>query len=481
MSLNSTQRFVLFFVPYLILFFITSQNALFWDTVQFGGDHPNWYYSTHFQHLLLPDFCDSGHLPGFGIYLALIWEIFGRGLFQDHAAMLPFLALIVWQAVRLGELLFPQEHKKSFALGLVLLTQSVLLTQCTLVSPDVALIGFFLFGVNAILKNNKLQLTIAAIALAMISNRAISVTICLYIFAAYYTIKKQSVPLNKWLPYLFKEVLFFLPAALIALSYFAYHYHVKGWLAAPIHSEWKKSFSMDDSSRMPFNIMVLGWRILELGNVFTVIIFCTTLLLWFKKKIQFRDARNKTIAQSLLVLTIALFFLTAFSLIFNFRLLAQRYLMPFSFSVGMLAVFLLFQSGLKRKKLLIAMMVLIQLSGHFWTYPQNRSQGWDATLGHLFYYPMRKDFVQYMKQNNITKEEVATAGCMTQSEYRADILTDTTNYKDIETDSGKYVWYCNVANALNKTLPYYYEHCKVVKKERQGFVEMILFKRPDHQ
>src|ERR1700744_3344019 len=108
MNLSSTQKFLLFFIPYLILFGITSHNALFWDTVQFGGDHPNWYYSTHFKYLLLPDFCDSGHLPSFGMYIAFVWEIFGRGLFQSHAAMLPFIAMIIWQAIRLEKVLLPQ-------------------------------------------------------------------------------------------------------------------------------------------------------------------------------------------------------------------------------------------------------------------------------------------------------------------------------------------------------------------------------------
>jgi hypothetical protein len=92
---------------------------------------------------------------------------------------------------------------------------------------------------------------------------------------------------------------------------------------------------------------------------------------------------------------------------------------------------------------------------------------------------MRKDFMAYMKQQGIQKQEVATSGNMAKSEYRTDILTDTIDYKDIETDSGKYVWYCNVANSLNKSVSYYYEHLEVVKEEKRGHVVMVLFKRPD--
>ncbi|MFA6060752.1 MAG: hypothetical protein WC756_21325 [Taibaiella sp.] len=479
MNFSSTRKFLLFFIPYLILFCITSQNALFWDTVQFGGDHANWYYSTNFQYLLLPDFCDSGHLPTFGMYIAAVWKIFGRGIFQSHAALLPFAAMIVWQSVRVSEFLFPGENKKSTGLTLVLLTQAVLMTQCTLVSPDVMLVALFLLAVNSILKGNKVYLTIAIIGLALVSNRAIMLAIALYFFSVYVTVRKLNLPIKKWFSYLFKEIIYFLPAAIIALCYFAYHYHMKGWVAAPIHSTWKKSFSMDDISRMPMNIVTLGWRIVELGNIVTVIVLCFTLFLWWKGKIRFKDANSKMMAQCLLVLLLTVFFLTAFTLIFNFRLIAQRYLMPLYLSIGILAVYLLFLSDFKRKKVLMALMVLVQLSGHFWTYPQEKSQGWEGTLGHLFYYPMRKDFMAYMKQHGIQKQDVATSGNMAKSEYRTDILTDTIDYKDIEADSGKYVWYCNVANSLNKSVHYYYEHLEVVKEEKRGYVVMVLFKRPD--
>src|SRR5690606_24481667 len=135
--------------PYLILYLLSAHNALFWDTLQFAGDHPTWYYDTGFRYLLLPDACDSGHPPAFGMYLAFLWKLAGRSLWVSHTAMLPFIVLLVVQAIRTGELLFPQQKRYAFWATLIVLSESVLLTQCTLVSPDICLMAFFLLALNA--------------------------------------------------------------------------------------------------------------------------------------------------------------------------------------------------------------------------------------------------------------------------------------------------------------------------------------------
>lgn len=479
MRLNSTQKFLLFFIPYFILYCISSHNALFWDTVQFAGDHPNWYYSTNFQYLLLPNSCDSGHPPTFGLCIALIWKIFGRGLFQSHTFMLPFIALIVWQAIRAGDLLFQNNKKAAFFLSLLVLTQSILLTQCTLVSPDIWVAGFFLYTFNGILKQNKWQIMLGVIVLGIISNRAMMCAFTLYLFSLGYGYNVSIKGLQQWFRYAFSKVIPFLPGAIIAISYFTYHYLVKGWVGAPKDSPWAAGFEFVAPKRMAVNMLVLGWRIVDLGNVFTVLTLAVTCFLWWKKKIVFESGQQRNTAFALLILILAMFWITAFPLALYQGLLAHRYLLPLNTIIGVLAIYLLFHSKMRRKNIWIVLMILVQLSGHIWNYPLSISQGWEGRLAYLRFFPLRKDFKDFMLEHSIPKEEVATTGNMTASDYRTEMTDDTTSYKDFEVDSGKYIWYCNVANAMNKAVPYYFQHFEILKREKSGDVEMVLFKRPE--
>jgi hypothetical protein len=42
--------------------------------VQLGSKHADFYFSSHFSGLLLPNDIDSGHIPTFGLYIALVWQ-----------------------------------------------------------------------------------------------------------------------------------------------------------------------------------------------------------------------------------------------------------------------------------------------------------------------------------------------------------------------------------------------------------------------
>lgn len=470
-------KFVFFFVPYLFLYFLTAHNALFWDTMQFAGDHPNWYYDHHFRYLLLPDYCDSGHPPAFGMYLALAWELAGRSLWVSHTAMLPFVLLIVVQAVRTGELLFPQQKRYSFFTTLILLSESVLLTQCTLVSPDVWLMAFFLLALNAIVDRKYGQLLLAVAVMGILSTRAMMCAFVLYLFSLSYNRAAAGQSIGEKLRYLLKQVLPFLPGALLALAYFTYHYYAKGWVGYPKHSTWAGGFEIVPLRRMGINVIVLGWRLIDLGKIATAFVFVIFLLRWLSGKIVF-PADRKLLVRSFFVLFLGLFFLTALPLVLYQGLLTHRYFLPLTTCIALMAMLLIMQSQFKYKSGLILFMVLVQLSGHFWTYPQKMSQGWEGTLGHLYFYDMRKEFRAYMQQEGITKDQVASSSTLMQPDKKIDLGTDTVAFKDFEKDTTAYVWYCNVSNAMNDRVAYYFRNLEIVKREKRGHVEMVLFRRP---
>ncbi len=86
---------------YSILFLCTSGNEFFWDTTQLASKHGHWYYENNFKYLLLPNHLDSGHIPAFGMYIALMWKLFEKSLFISHLAIFPFTLGILYQVYKL--------------------------------------------------------------------------------------------------------------------------------------------------------------------------------------------------------------------------------------------------------------------------------------------------------------------------------------------------------------------------------------------
>lgn len=481
MDFLRNRKFLLFLIPYLFLYFFTARNALFWDTVQFAADHPSWYYDHNFKYFFLPAESDSGHPPTFGMYLALMWKLMGKSLWVSHTAMLPFLIIIVAQAVKLGENLFPANKRFAAFCTAIVLSEAALLSQCTLVSPDIWVAAFFLYGLNSVLRKSPYHLTLAVILMAMLSMRAMMGAFCLYLFSLSYNRKEAGQTIKGIVLYLFRKVWPFVPGGLLAVSFFVAHYYAKGWAGhPPPSSTWGGGFVIMPFPRILLNVVILFWRIVDIGKILTVLVFLVLCLKWLFRKNILDGSEDRNTLQSLFILVLSLFLITALPLAPYQGLLTHRYFIPLYFSIAVFALYLLFHSQWKRKVLIASLMVLVQLSGNFWTYPQQISQGWDSTLGHLPFYSLRKEFRAYMKQNGIEKNDVATSFTLVQSDSRIDLKGDTLPFRDFETDSTQYVWYCNASNAMNKVVGYYLDNFDVVKQERKGNVEMILFKRKNN-
>ncbi len=193
-----------FFALIIAATWLVRDNFFFWDTMQLASQHAHFFYeNTHFSTFLLPDDMDSGHPPTFGFYLALMWRLFGKSLTVSHLSMLPFLIGSIWQAWKLGEKTVGEGWTLWFLL--LLSVCPVVAGQAVLVSPDIALLFFFLMALNAIFDANDAnnsndfndsndskfyfdsQLAIAILGLSAISMRGMMVVFALFIF--YFLIK----------------------------------------------------------------------------------------------------------------------------------------------------------------------------------------------------------------------------------------------------------------------------------------------------
>lgn len=403
MTKNLKQQ-ILAALPYLlvsVLFISTSGNSFFWDTVQLASKHATFYYTNNFSELLLPNHLDSGHITTFGMYIALVWKVFGRSLLVSHLAMLPFVIGIVFQ-LRVLCKRFIDPNYLTFGLFLVLLDPT-LLSQMTLVSPDVVLVFFFLLCVNAIFVNNRWLICLSVCFLFLTSMRGMMVSSCLLLLDL-----SQNTSLTKNIrstsSQLLKRSILYVPALLIFIVFSTAHYLEKGWIGYHADSPWMNSFEAVDMKGVIRNFGILGWRLLDFGRIGAWLVGLL-LVLMYRKRI-FQNKSTRVLFYFFLVLVILL----PLNMLWANNLVGHRYLLPIYLTFSIFVASILFSPYVHRriKNTLGIAWAVILLTGNLWIYPDTISQGWDSTLAHLPYYDLRQKTIAYLDKNEINTSDVTS-------------------------------------------------------------------------
>lgn len=456
------------FVPLLAGLTYASRNQVFfWDTVQFAGKHGLWFFEHDFSTLLLPAEIDSGHPPVFGWYLATVWKLFGKSLATSHWAMFPFLVGIVWQLSRLARQLF--DHIPGYWLLLIALSDPVLLGQSLLVSPDIALVFFFLWAVNCLLREETLLLAIACTGLAAVSTRGMMMVAA---FGAFEMITHwSSLKGSSWSDRLF-GLLPFLPAAIFSFIFLLAHYRASGWIGYHPDSPWAPSFGRVDAAGFLRNGAVFLWRWLDFGRL---VLWLGIIYLWW--------GRPKVLsapAAPVLRLLISVTALLSISFFLYTGLQAHRYLLP-AFLLFSVFVLLLADRWLPagKKTVFLWVMLLGLLSGNLWVYPDRISQGWDATAAHWPYYSLRDQALAYLKKAQIPLEEVGTAfPDIGPLKYR-DLSGTEQGFKEKDLDTDRWILYSNVMNDFSDAeIEALHRHWVAQMRLQWGQIYFSLYRRP---
>ncbi|MGC4040124.1 MAG: hypothetical protein QM710_04860 [Flavobacterium sp.] len=457
-----------------LLVYINKENGFFWDTIQLGLGHASFFYSNDFSQLLLPDGIDSGHIPAFGMYIALVWKFFGRSIEASHLAMLPFALGIVWQLTILCKRFIPERYL-GLAVMLIFIDAS-LMSQITLVSPDVCLVFFGLLCLNSILKNNRSLITISVIFLFLTSMRGMMLSFCFVFVDIYVNIGYLHLLKSAKIKALFKRSFLYLPALLIFICFSMYHYRAKGWIGYHKDSPWAACFErVDDFKGLLFNIGLLGWRILDFGRIALWIVFA---ILVFRYKSQIiKDKKNHVL---FFVFAVVLLLLPL-NMLWAKGLLMHRYLMPIYLIFALLTAAVLFSDYVapKLRNILIAVWIIISLSGNFWIYPPKVSNGWDATLGHLPYYKLRLQAIDYLGTEKIDPKEVDT---FFPNYYKLDDIDLDNDQRSFDAytigNGSEYIFYSNIFNISDEEYDYIFNNYTSIKDfKNNGVIVSILKKK----
>jgi hypothetical protein len=339
------------------------------------------------------------------------------------------------------------------------------------VSPDVLLVAFFLLTLVGILEQNTFIKLIGAIGLALISSRS-QVLLLALIFLN--VIQEWRLHKNRSAQNIFESLAGFLPGVFLVLFYSLYHYIQKGWIGYHADSPWAPSFELVGAVGFIKNIFVFGWRLIDLGHIFT---FIPAVITW----VHYRKSPKKHILlEYLFVLLIILYLFSLPQLVYQ-GLLAHRYFLPIYLVNGMIAIIGVqtFMSKKQTQNSLVCMvLVLGMMSGHLWNYPRTIAQGWDSKLSYIPYNNLVTKAKSYIDFLNINYNEVGTAFPSLHSEYFTHLNNNTRKFKPKDIGEDLYILYSNVMNDYtDREIRELFTNWEILMAWKESDVEVILFKR----
>jgi len=461
-----------FFLFFILLTWATSDNIFFWDTIQLGAKHAIFYYENNFSEILLPDSFDSGHIPAFGMYLALCWKLFGKSLLVSHFSMLPFLLGIVWQSYLLVKKYISRKYL--FLALIIFLADPTLLGQAILISPDIPLVFLFLMGLNSVLRNNNLLLILSITGLFLVSMRGMMVAFAIFLLDIIFNIQFSGI--KKVVIQLLKKSRVYLPGFIIFLAFSIYHYKMKGWIGYHDDSPWSESFVKVELMGILYNLGIFAWRLWDFGRIILWIVFLFIVVSQFRKL-----KLDKTFHQLLIILLVVGVSLSISFILYKY-LSGHRYILPVYLAFSLLTPYLVFEK-LKSKKtryFMFSLMLVALLSGNFWIYPSRIAQGWDASLAHLPYYKLRDNMMNYMEENGIELEDVGSAFPNNMKQKYIQLNDSDKKHCELNLEKNQYILYSNVYNDFSDEQVDQMENNFILEKgmKKRG-VFIRLYRRPD--
>lgn len=431
-------------VTYVLLFLMTSSNYYFWDTILLTSTGAHWYYLNDFAYLIMPEFYSGMeirgtiHPPLACLLTAVMWKIFGYKLWVSHflALLMGFLLLYnTWKL--LGNFISNQNKGWVF---LILLTEVTVLAQYVIPSPDFILLTGFILSLRGVFSNKKWILAIGLILFCGSSIRGVFAGFFFFIAHLYYVLSSRDeknikqVLVDFFLPYLPFLSLFF-------IFYINYFIEYPWWI-------FEKSNTISGHYSMPEsietimkNFAVFGVRTIEYGRIALCLCFLFILYYLFRKKIEL-TLNEKTLLFLLLLLN-GLYFVFVFITQMPF---SARYFMPQFFALALftLSVSIRYLTS-KKRKILILTILLFQITGHFWIYPEKIAQPWDCTLAHLPYYELRKECFDYIDKEKIDYEKISAGFALYGNRRYIELIDED---KRIASDKKlkEYVIYSNISN-----------------------------------
>ncbi len=463
-------------IPFLLFFILftayVSNNFFFWDTINLVAAPATFFYENNFRSFILPNQIDTGHVPLLAIYIAKVWQFFGKSLAIAHFAILPFILGIVYQVYLLAKRFIGTSYVLVLTM-LLILVDPTFLSQAAMISPDIVLLFCFLLALNAVFENRKMLLMFALIGLFLISMRGIVAAFAIFLIDFIFSLRRQhfrGFPLHL----LLMKSLFYTFPFLLFIGYHFYHYKATGWFWSHPNSAWEAGRVTNDFNGAIYNIGIFAWRILDFGRVLVVFALLIMAIMYRKKLL-----RESTSLQ-LLILIIVSVFIFIIPFLYYQQLTGHRYLLPFYLLILLAAGYYTNKviTSSVVKKSIFGVLTVSLLAGNFWVYPNKIAQGWDASLAHLPFYSLQLEMNDYLDANEIPYHEVGAAFPVLGNHAIIFMEEDIRSFKPKNIGKDNYILYSNVFNGFSDAeLDALYSGYKPIYELNSSTVFLQLFER----
>jgi len=472
---NKKNLFFLILVTlvYVILQIVCINNCYFWDNVQQISKEAHWFYINEFHSIPLPenssvDLAGTGyHPPLMGIMTAVLWEIFGYHLWVSHVFTLLWGIILIFNVRKILRLLFPD-----FFYGWVLvivLFESSLLTQFAIGSPDFILFTAFIISLRAVLERKPLLLTVGIFFLCCINMRGIFAGVILLIVNIYYSyLDKGSKPTTRSI---FRTIIPYIPTLVILALYFTNYFIIHGWFFSG--SATSGHYSIPTGlTRIIKHSAEFGLRSIENGRFVVWFIVIYIAYLTYKSKTILTRYEKVILVFFLLLTSLYVLFIFITQMPFS-----ARYFMPQFFLLTILTLQGVIRFFNKRTIYSIFILILcMELTGHFWIYPDKIAKSWDCTLAHLPFYELRKECINYIASEKMNYKEISGGFCLYGNSRYID-LTKNDNTIGNELNR-KYFIYSNISNVEDNFVKELHNRNMWVpiKNFEKGYVLITIYK-----
>lgn len=469
----------------VLLTALVAHHGFFWDAVLLASRHAQWFYDTHFTHLLVPEATDAGHPPLFPMALALVWRLFGQSVPVGHWAMLPLVLGTLWQLYRLARRFVPTRWVPVAVLLMAL--DATWLSQSSLVAPDVALTFCYLLTLNGLTARRPALTLAGSLPLVLLSSRGIILWGALAVTAALLTLLADDAPtrpsfrqpimpqLQQWIPALWRQLWPLLPALLLALAWLLTHYRLRGWLGYNVHSQWSTGYARVGPLGLLRNVVIISWRLLDQGRILLWLIGAGAA--WRMWRGGWRPSRR---TGQLLALALPPMLVLSGVLVWYNTPIGHRYYLPAILPAALLVTHLLAELPARPlARRLAAVGLLSILSGSFWVYPEHIANGWDAIPAHWPYYRLRQRMISLLDARHIPFSDVGSNYPNLYPLHHVDLTHDPRRFAPVDLRRNRYVLQSNVMNFGDAVLDSLQQQWPLLHEERIGQVYFRLYGRGD--
>lgn len=471
MSINKKLFALLAFLFAIVTYFFS--NAPFvWDKDLLDSRQAFWFIENNFS-LVLPTALDPGHPPMVGLILASLWTLFGQNLAVGHWFMYLLTLGTIWQIIKFAD--YHVEKRFLILFFFIVFLDPTLLTQTIIVSSDLILIFFFLYSLNSIFYKKENHLYISLVVLALVNMRGTLTVGGIFIFHLFFLENKKKIQ------YRVREIFkFYIPSLILPIAFYIFHFIKIGWVGYHELSPWAQCYEKVGLLGMVRNTLVLGWRFIDFGRI----ILWLFVFYFFVR--EFKNIEWDKKLKDLILLQIVMGGILLPPMIISQNLLSPRYIIPLFFVFEAFVVYLLVNTSyfnLQKKIIIGTIFILSLLGGNFWRYPEKIAQAWDSTLGHLPYYKLKKEIIDYIKTQNINFVDVAS---VTPDKYPLKYYyLNGTEYGFVEKKElydHKYIYYSNYHNEYTDSeIEELNSKWQLIKEEKSYPMFVRLYKNPNYE